>query len=352
MKPLLTAATIVTLGVTLGIAAPALAAGEGFYIGGGAGLHMPDDSDVSGPGFSNNVDLENDWGAIGALGYAFGNGFRVEGEIGYRTSEVDSVDGAAASGDVDATSFMANVLYDIATGTAFTPYLGVGLGAVRVDVDNATTVGGSTWDDSDTVLGGQAIAGLSYALSDRLDLFGQYAYLLTDDVEGNLANGTSAEGEYDSHNLFVGLRFRFAAPPPPPPTPVAQPAPAPAPAPPPAPEPEPEPDFVRTYLVFFDWDSDVILPEARGVIEQAVANAEAGGISRLMLTGHADTSGPAAYNVGLSERRARNVEALMQQLGLTTQVFTVEARGETDPLVPTEDGVREPQNRRVEIVLQ
>ena len=70
-----------------------------------------------------------------------------------------------------------------------------------------------------------------------------------------------------------------------------------------------------------------------------------------MIAGHADRSGPEAYNQALSERRADNVAQALGQRGIPDQQrCAVEAYGESQPRVPTADGVREPQNRRVEIV--
>ncbi len=68
-----------------------------------------------------------------------------------------------------------------------------------------------------------------------------------------------------------------------------------------------------------------------------------------MLGGHADRSGSADYNVGLSQRRADAVKAYLGGRGVPDGAMSTEAFGESRPLVETADGVREPQNRRVEI---
>ncbi len=68
-----------------------------------------------------------------------------------------------------------------------------------------------------------------------------------------------------------------------------------------------------------------------------------------MLAGHADKSGTATYNVGLSQRRNAAVRAYLETNGIPGGVIATEAFGETAPLVQTADGVREPQNRRVEV---
>lgn len=128
-------------------------------------------------------------------------------------------------------------------------------------------------------------------------------------------------------------------PAPPPPPPVAKPKPAPAPAPPP----------VRSFIVFFDWNRADIRPDAMRVLEAAAAHAKERGLSRVMLEGHADRSGPANYNMGLSQRRADAAKAALVRLGISAGSISTTARGESDPLVSTADGVREPRNRRVEI---
>jgi OOP family OmpA-OmpF porin len=120
-------------------------------------------------------------------------------------------------------------------------------------------------------------------------------------------------------------------------------------APPPAPAPAPAP--ASTYLVFFDWDRANITPEAQAILRNAADAAKKLGTVRINATGHADRSGTATYNMGLSQRRADAVRAALVGLGIPQSEIAVFAKGETDPLVPTPDGVREPQNRRVEIVL-
>jgi OmpA-OmpF porin, OOP family len=102
--------------------------------------------------------------------------------------------------------------------------------------------------------------------------------------------------------------------------------------------------------VFFDFDKSNIRPDARPIIEEAANNARKGGMSRVTLTGHTDRAGSDAYNQRLSVRRAEAVKAEFVRLGFNPNDVAVVGKGEADPLVPTADGVREPKNRRVEIV--
>jgi OOP family OmpA-OmpF porin len=100
------------------------------------------------------------------------------------------------------------------------------------------------------------------------------------------------------------------------------------------------------FLVFFDFAKSTLTADARNTIAKA---AKAAGPAKLIVVGHADRAGPEDYNLRLSKRRADAVKGELVRLGVPASQITTEGRGELDPLVPTADGVREPQNRRVEI---
>jgi outer membrane protein OmpA-like peptidoglycan-associated protein len=116
--------------------------------------------------------------------------------------------------------------------------------------------------------------------------------------------------------------------------------------------PAPKVDIQRSFLVFFDFDKSDITTEAARVIAQAADHAKRGGIARIVVTGHTDTSGAPAYNQRLSERRAANVREALVRQGMAANAISTVGKGESTPLVNTGDGVREAQNRRAEIVLQ
>lgn len=105
------------------------------------------------------------------------------------------------------------------------------------------------------------------------------------------------------------------------------------------------------FLVFFDFDSDTLTPEAQAIVNQAAANAKNLNATRIIATGHTDTSGSAEYNMGLSLRRAEAVRNELVLSGIPEASIELVAKGQTQPLIATPDGVREPQNRRVEIQL-
>lgn len=133
-----------------------------------------------------------------------------------------------------------------------------------------------------------------------------------------------------------------AAPPPPPAAPYV---------PPPAP-PEPACTASRSTEVFFDWNADMPAGEAETTLAAIAQNRTQCGWGPLTVTGHADKSGSDAYNAKLSQRRADNIAAALERLGVPRGEMTVVAKGEGQPKVDTADGVREPANRRVEILAQ
>jgi OOP family OmpA-OmpF porin len=107
-----------------------------------------------------------------------------------------------------------------------------------------------------------------------------------------------------------------------------------------------------TYIVLFDFDRSNINAAGQAVINQVLADAAARGEVLISATGHADRAGPEDYNMALSLRRADSVREALIAGGIDPNAITVAGRGESEPAVPTPDGVREQANRRVEIVLQ
>jgi OOP family OmpA-OmpF porin len=350
-KTALLAATLLT-----SVSAAAMAQQtQGLYLSLGGGANFARDADVSGPNVNTEVGFDNGWVALAAIGYGFGNGLRLEFEPGYRDNDVDSVRGVTtAGGSVNVWSAMINALYDIPVNFPVVPYVGAGIGYARVKADGVNVAGTTVVNDSDNVFAYQGILGGAYRMTENLKLGLEYRYFATLDPEFGTSVGTTVDSEYSAHSVLVALRWEFGAPARPqpavavpPPAPPAPPAPQVAPAP-----AAPAPGIQRSFLVFFDFDRSNITTEADRVIREAAANSKRGSVSRINVTGHADRSGSDRYNMGLSMRRADAVKAVLVREGIPENQIAVVARGESQPLVPTADGVREPQNRRVEIVLQ
>jgi outer membrane protein OmpA-like peptidoglycan-associated protein len=120
-------------------------------------------------------------------------------------------------------------------------------------------------------------------------------------------------------------------------------------APPPAPVAAPAP---LNYLVFFDFNRSDLTGDARKIIHEAADHAAKAGTTKLTVTGHTDTVGSDAYNMRLSRRRALSVQKELVHDGVPAGEIAIFAKGKRELLVPTADGVKEPQNRRVQIVLE
>ena len=107
-----------------------------------------------------------------------------------------------------------------------------------------------------------------------------------------------------------------------------------------------------SFMVFFDWDKSDLSAAAIDTIQRAAASYRTKGGAQIKASGHADRSGPETYNMALSLRRANAVRDALVQAGVRASDISVVGLGESQPLVKTADGVRESQNRRVEIVIR
>jgi OOP family OmpA-OmpF porin len=107
----------------------------------------------------------------------------------------------------------------------------------------------------------------------------------------------------------------------------------------------------RFYTVFFDWDKSDITPVAQRVIDTIVEDW-IDEPDTTHLEGHADRSGSVDYNQTLSEQRVDSVISALSTQGFSETRITGFGVGETNPAVPTADGVREPRNRRVVVTVE
>ncbi|KWV93481.1 OmpA family protein [Erythrobacter sp. YT30] len=301
------------------------------------------------------------------FGYDFG-AFRLEAEAGYKRNGYDGltvvnpalvpgvavVPGTVVENERDLTiySSMLNGLIEFGNDDGVQVFFGGGVGVALVDLP-VEVAGVGTLSESDAAdFAFQGLAGLRLAVTDNVDLGIKYRYFVVNDFELTTTTGAPLEVDYQAHSVLASVLYNFGqkqepAPAPPPPAP-----PAPPPPPPPAPvapPPAPPPCNTGPFIVFFDWDESTIKADAATVLDGAISAYANCGTARVMLAGHADTSGSATYNIGLAERRNAAVRAYITGRGIPDARIAAEAFGESNTRVPTGDGVREPQNRRVEI---
>jgi outer membrane protein OmpA-like peptidoglycan-associated protein len=349
----------------------------GLYVSAGVGANWAYDSDIDadasilGPLFTASATASPDFsvGPMGvvAVGYDWGY-LRTEAELGLRTNDLDNITGdyslrvlgiPVASDNFDSDdledlglslkghqrilSVMANALIDFDLGPV-TIYGGGGLGIANVQWNlNLSGLGGGVDGDSyQTLLAYQGIAGLAYNVTPQLAITAEYRYFSTfedarpdefDQLEDAFNTPFSSldisDFSIENHSALIGVRYTFAPPAPAVIQEIAE----------------------KSYLVFFDFDSSQLTPDAQSIVATAAADALAGNSARLDVTGHTDRSGSDAYNQALSIRRATSVQNALIANGVPADLIVIRGAGESEPLVPTADGVREPQNRRVEIVI-
>jgi OmpA-OmpF porin, OOP family len=358
----------------------------GLYVGAGAGVNVTQQEALKSLSFptlgvlagqntlSTNLKASVGFAGVVSLGWGFGNGLRAEVEGNYRNNHISGFTSTNGSGNAAGVGggtteqkygAMANVLYDFnGISPYFVPYLGGGVGYIwateKFHAYNTATIGtgvGAVAPGGLNIAGNstkgsfayQAILGAAFPLPmivPGLAATAEYRFLGT---AGNRSYSARASlgsasvpaglslGPSYNHAFLVGIRYNFGvAPPPPPPAPAAVPAQAPA----------------RSYLVFFDWDKATLTDRARQIIREAADNSTKVQYTRIEVNGYTDTSGTPRYNQGLSVRRAQAVAAELVKDGVPRNAISIQGFGDTHLLVPTGPGVREPQNRRVEIIIR
>jgi outer membrane protein OmpA-like peptidoglycan-associated protein len=365
LKNALVAATLVAapIGARAQPANPPPVTGLYLSLGAGANILM-DEHLVNAMGTAADAKLRSRIGpaVVAALGYGLGNGIRLELEGDYRSNRFsqgrDFGFPAAAGGNEVKYGPMFNALYDLTGLIPFpyaAPYAGVGVGYQWAHFDRVHAYGAGGFpriDSNDTrgALAYQAIIGtvIPFQFLPGLGTTIEYRFLglahRDYDVSTSAAPGVNAVGKLKfgndfNHSLLIGVRYNFGAP-----TPTSPTAPAPV--------ASPAPAAARSYLVFFDWDKATLTDRARAIVKEAADNSARVQYTRLEVNGYTDTSGTARYNQGLSERRARTVAAELVRDGVPQSAINIQGLGDTHLLVPTGAGVREPQNRRVEIIIR
>lgn len=311
--------------------------------------------------------------AAGAFGYGFGNGLRAEVEFDYRGNSINKVSGlnrygygasTRANGSEQMWGPMVNVLYDFnGLSPMVVPYVGIGIGYQRVHLSNFGAIGTGTAaaltptlgsNDTRASFAAQGIIGAAFPINEVpglaitadyriMGLTGTRTYnaaLAYNTPAGRVTRPGTFEVGHEYNNTFIfGVRYNFGVTPPPPP---AAPAPIAAPA----------PAAARSYLVFFDWDKATLTDRAREIIKEAADNSTRVQYTQIEVNGYTDTSGTPQYNQRLSVRRAQAVAAELIKDGVPKEAIAIQGFGETHLLVATGPNVREPQNRRVEIIIK
>ena len=361
-------------GVSIVAASQSSAHHRGWYVGLEAGVNWIDDTSVifSRGGFtdmvieteteksswwggnsSGSLDFDTGWAGFATVGYGFEKNWRIELELGYRDNDATLTrekcyggygESLAVSercrtstydGDMTEYTAMINVIYDVPLTEKLDLNIGLGAGVDYVELQ-ASGRRGPFVDDSDTRFAFQAIAGLTYQVTKRLDLTLTYRYLNVSEPDFSARYKTLELDDLEKHTVTVGLRYDLyedeaPLPPPPPPPPL-----------PPAPQ---------QFIIYFGFDKCNITPEADGVLNEAASAAKTQGAVKVLIVGHTDTMGSNEYNQRLSECRSGAAKSNLVGKGIDAGAISTSGRGEGELMVKTDDSVKEPQNRRATIDL-
>jgi opacity protein-like surface antigen len=190
-------------GVAVGLGVAAALAGEpGYYVSGEGGVSLPPDLHLNDAGAGTaRVGYGTGVAAGGALGYDTGNGWRIELNSLYQTTDVSRLNGTPATGHLASTSMMANATYDLMQAGPVTPYVGAGVGVQNVG-GAVNGLSGRAWEPAY-----QAEAGLRTDLNDKASLFGEYRFSQAESVRLT-GGGDSANQHFADHALLAGLSFK------------------------------------------------------------------------------------------------------------------------------------------------
>ncbi|NNC36550.1 MAG: OmpA family protein [Hyphomonadaceae bacterium] len=442
--------TAVAATAIMALPSVAFADDAGWYVRGNIGYGASTDIDFTGDLVG---DVEGEGNAAGSLGvgYDFGNNWRLELDGAQLWDDLGAISQASNTGaDIRYTTAMLNAIYDFDTFGGWEPYVGAGIGIARSkisaeassfgDLSNPSTpLNNPTcpnynicgFNSNDNGVAWQLLAGLGYAISDKLTWDTQYRYLNVGELDfggfgSNLGPGlvgpvgsnaalATADGA-GAHMLMTGFRYKFGA--------KAKPvmytcwdgseidnlANCPA-----------EPPKVE-YTTCWDgsqvevgnacpvqmvtcwdgseaedvascptrptvtcWDGSIAYDQAscpvqtriqslcaqeyrqdiiyyefnkgqsaetRQKIQDILDTDQYCAVGSITVVGHTDSSGSAAYNQGLSERRAADVRQELVRQGVNAEIITSQGKGETELFIDTGDGVKEALNRRTEVLIR
>jgi OmpA-OmpF porin, OOP family len=308
------------------------------------------------PGGGSPATTDNSVLFGGGIGYRINPMFRTDFTLDYIPSLKLKGTGAGAltSGNLDSFVGLANGYLDIdgffpGVLGPFQPYIDGGIGFARNDLGRTSVGTASINGTTKSEFAWGAGAGVGYAITPNLTLDLAYKYL--DLGEARTGGTLSAVGgpfainplkaDLNVHTVTFGIRYAFGAP---------EEAPAAAVVAPPAPPPAAVASSQQIFIVFFEFDKSALTPDGKKVVD-AAASAFKSGKSGVAIAGYTDLAGTQQYNLALSHRRADVVKSALVKDGVPASAINEAWHGKDNPRVPTADGVREPQNRRVEITL-
>jgi OmpA-OmpF porin, OOP family len=323
------------------LAAPGLAAaadGDEWYITGFGGGESPDyhrDVHRSDPVYG------------GAFGRELGPLFNME--LSGNANAETYTHAPTAPGHLNLDGLSLDVLAVGNRSGYVSPYVGLGLGAVRTDYK----FNGGFDPGYDTRLGIEAEVGLMMKLWENADKTRKLS--LRPELKVRWADPGNAN--LKDYFYTVGLQYSFGGSPVALPVAAAPPPPLPAPPPPPPPEPAPAPtpppaQFVAKSAITlegvnFAFNKADLTEDSRPVLDAVADGLKKHPHVKVELQGHTDSVGKAAYNLKLSQRRAQSVLEYLVMDGVSADQLAAKGYGETQPVASNKDADGRAKNRRV-----
>ena len=109
---------------------------------------------------------------------------------------------------------------------------------------------------------------------------------------------------------------------------------------------------VETFILYFESGTSDLTSESLPLTEKILASIAHRQSTDVRVYGHSDRVGTSEVNQRLSLERAEATRTILENLGIAKDIIQVSSHGEGNPLVPTEDEVSEPRNRRVEVLIR
>lgn len=195
------------LAMPFAMARPAVA--QTYYLGFSGGYAQAIESELVLTGAPASAAEFDPGGAVAAVfGFESYDGWRLEGELSWRRTGFDTLDGADAVGAIETWATMVNVFYRPNARARVGLYLGGGGGMARVEVAGAVTATGPL-DDFDLAPAWQLGAGIEASMFRRTALSIDYRYLVVDGIEWVDNDGDGVGTDQQSNSVMIGLRFGF-----------------------------------------------------------------------------------------------------------------------------------------------
>jgi len=289
------------------------------------------------PSFQGNLpDFGNSVGFNARGGYRFNDFLAAEALYEYMDdfgSSVSLSTGGNGHLNLQTNNFSLLGKVILPTGTRIEPFLdgGVGFLNTNADANFAVRAAHVSAGKSDTEFAGRIGAGVDVWLTDHIAAYVDSGYVMP----------TSTLSDLRYFSLGGGIKYSFAgppeAPPPPPPAPAAA---------------RPVPPTSKKIVlrgVRFDFNKATIRPDARPVLDAAIATLKREASVLVIAEGHTDNIGSESYNLKLSRRRAEAVRDYLVAGGVSPRRITVEGLGESHPVASNATADGRAQNRRVEL---